>query len=157
MASSGICCIDHQPARTAAATNRNTTNRLRAEKSMMRLIMLSSAADRRLELTFRIDQKITRGNDALSGLQTAQHFSAVTESPANGHLPLLEISVAPIDEHLLLESGVQNGGLRHRQDALAASAKLDIPVHLGFQDVARIGELDAHLDGSGRGIHLRED
>src|SRR5689334_11735301 len=47
MASSGTLSIEYHPATTAAAMNRKTAIRLRAESSMIRLIMLYSRRARR--------------------------------------------------------------------------------------------------------------
>src|SRR5689334_11735303 len=79
MASSGMLCIEYHPATTAAAMNRKTAIRLRAESSMIRLIMLySRGARRRAQLALRDHLRVAQvGNgverDALDRIPSGHH------------------------------------------------------------------------------------
>src|SRR5574338_671274 len=124
MASSGTVRIDHRPATTDVATSRKTRNRLRAENSMMRLIMVRLRALRALrrdagrrvfvlrgrraegvhcgaQLTFGIHQECSGRYDALAHAQAPGDRDAVAEPLANLHLPRFQIPVAAIDEDRL--------------------------------------------------------
>src|SRR6478672_6106037 len=99
IASSGTVRIDQMPATTATATRRNTTNRLRAENSMIALITAVSfmrrlgggfrglrrtcrsphAGRRSFELTLRVNQERPRRYDALAGGQTSNHGHAIAK------------------------------------------------------------------------------
>src|SRR5581483_48365 len=129
IASSGIFCIEYQPATTAAAISRKTATRLCAENSMILLIMLSSrgsgpdaagsagapATRGRTQLTFRIDQKIPGRHDPLAGLQPAHDLDASVKLPSGAHIARFQIPIAAIDKHHLPQPRVQDRTLRNRQ------------------------------------------
>src|SRR5207244_8564788 len=104
-------CIAYQPPVTAAATNRNTIMRFRAENSMIRSIMRCSAG-RCLQLAFRIDEKVAGSHDALSGFQTAENLDAIARLLSNFDCARLEDTVAAIHEHHLPLTRVENGRVR---------------------------------------------
>src|SRR6266540_3715743 len=100
MASSGMFCIAYQPPVTAAATNRNTIMRFRAENSMTRSIMRCSAGGC-LQLALRIDEKVAGSHDAFAGLQAAEDLCAIAQLLPDLHCSRLEDAVAAIHEHHL--------------------------------------------------------
>src|SRR5438105_3818283 len=140
IASSGMCVIDHVPPATAAPTRRKIRNLLRAENSMMRLIMLMfpgtcgvsrvrRSGGRLLELALRIDQEVARSYDPLPRLKAAQNLHAITQPFAGLHLARLEISISAIHEHGLTDAGVEHGFGGHCQFALGRNLELDVHEH----------------------------
>src|SRR5579871_2398709 len=126
MASSGSVCSAHQPVTAAAATSRKTSSRLRAENSMIVLIMIGSRRRSGFQLAFRIDEKIARGHDALAGFQPASNFDAAVRLLADADLARLEEAVPAIDEDHLSVARIEHGRLRHDQAAHAAGLQIDL-------------------------------
>src|SRR5690348_5491537 len=102
MASSGMFSRAHQPPSAAAATSKKTRNRLRAENSMIVLIMVRSRPHSCFQLALRINEKVSGGDDPLAGFEPAQDLNASIGFGADFHFARLEIAVAAIDKHRLL-------------------------------------------------------
>src|SRR5579862_2315905 len=82
MASRGMVFMDHTPAAAANNMSMNTANLLRAENSIIRLIMSVSPASRGhrvFQLGFGIDQKCARRHHALTGFEPAQNLNSVAD------------------------------------------------------------------------------
>src|SRR5581483_1214049 len=133
MASSGMLRSAHHPAHAAAATNRKTRKRLRAENSMIVLIMFRSYARGGFQLAFGIDEKVAGGHDALAGLEAAEDFDMALALGADLDGAGLEVAAAAIDEHQLFLAGVEHGRLRNHEPARAPCLDLDLTVHVRLQ------------------------
>src|SRR5262245_30375453 len=119
MASSGTCCIDHQPIRAATAVTTNTRSRFRAESSMMLLIIsvvvvrvsccLRLLVTRGLHPALGVDEESAGRDDAVAGGQARDDLHALAVTPSGLDEPWLELARSTLDEDRLAGSCVENG------------------------------------------------
>src|SRR5262245_450282 len=124
MASSGTCCIDHQPIRAATAVTSTTRSRFRAENSMMLLIIsvvvvlvncrlrrlvtrgvpvvvtrgLRLLVTRGLHPALGVDEESAGRDDALAGGQAGHDLHVLAATPSGLDGPWLELARSALDE-----------------------------------------------------------
>src|SRR3989338_4249052 len=186
IASSGIFRIAQTDATRANATKIRTRNLLWAENSMSfsttppyrrlgdwptsaaprsglgaSLAMLVSstpnALQGRFEAALRIDQEVAAGHDQLTLCDTALNFVKAIRLDAHGHVPRLKHPLPLVDKHDLLGPGVKHGCLRDREDLARRDRNRGVHVHLGLQDILRVGQDGPHAGRSRRRIKHRVD
>ena len=158
MASSGIVWRDHQPATAAAATNRKTRKRLRAENSMIRSItgLPPAAAFNWLSESIRKLPEVTMRSPAR---EAAQDLDAPVALRPDGHLRAARSCPLPRSTKTIWRSPE----FEHRRSpAPPASARRPSEVPLapymsGLSSIAGIIELHPHFERAGGGVHLRQD
>src|SRR3989338_2288166 len=111
----------------------------------------------RFEAALRIDQEVAAGHDQLTLCDTALNFVKAIRLDAHGHVPRLKHSLPLIDKHDLLGPGVKHGGLRNREDLARRDRNRGVHVHLGLQDILRVGQDGPHAGRSRRRIKHRVD
>src|SRR5262245_61734610 len=111
-ASRAMLLMDQTPARIAAPVRTSTTNRLRAEKAMIRSIMVASvpvpgeggrgrrrgsgrAGERALESGFGVDEEVGLSDDAFARLEALADLVPGIHAGARLHLPRYEAAAVP--------------------------------------------------------------
>ena len=166
--------IDQMPAKIAAPVRVSTMNRLRAEKAMIRSIMMApqclvrqrrrrlvrggrDAGERRLQARLGVDEEVRLRDDILARLDTLTDLIVRIDLGADFHFPGLEAAVSLGDEHDAAGSGGHDRAVGNREDAPKRSFKRDLRVHAGLQHLVRIRELETHLDRACLLVHDGSD
>src|SRR5476651_2662518 len=106
---------------------------------------------------FRIQKEVSRSDDALARLQTADNLHAVVESPAGLYLARLKVSIAAIHEDRFLETGIEHRVHRDGHRGRQYDAERHVHEHVRPQRQSRVVHFQTDLEGPRGGVELRQD
>src|SRR5262245_34250878 len=155
MASMGMFRMAHQPAMPRPKTHRNTMNRFRALKSIMRATIPLSlvlhalhTTHRSFELALGVEEEVGRRDDVLVLLQALQHLHPVPRTYAQLHGAPFELSSSQVNEDELPLSRVQDGIAGDHEPRPEWDLQLNVGIHPGLELLPGIRQLKADFGGT---------
>src|SRR5487761_10823 len=115
----------------------------------------NKGAERGLKLAFRVDKKISGGDDALARLQSFQNLKVVFDARAQLNVTRFQITIATIHKNNLASTGLQNATCGEYKLSAHWNLKVYVDEHAWFQQKSRIGKHNAHVCRPRVHVYLR--
>src|SRR5215475_12114216 len=155
IASMGMFRMAHQPAMPRPKINRNTMNRFRALKSIMRSTIPLSlvlhalhTTHRSFELALGVEEEVSRSDDVLVLLEALQHLHPVPSTHSQLYSTPFELPASEVNEDELPLSRVQNGIGGDHESRPQWDLQRNIGIHPWLELLAGIHQLKANFGGT---------